>query len=127
MVRAKGIDRSILISDTVALAGMRPGSYEASIGGHVHLNASGKLTLGGTDLLAGSTVPLKDMVPRAMTMCGITLPQALRMAVRNPGRFIGRNHWLEIGTPADLICFTLTPDLQAMNIKAVMIRGNSLA
>jgi N-acetylglucosamine-6-phosphate deacetylase len=127
MVRAKGIDRSILISDTVALAGMRPGSYEASIGGHVHLNASGKLTLGGTDLLAGSTVPLKDMVPRAMTMCGITLPQALRMAVRNPGRFIGRNHWLEIGAPADLICFTLTPDLQAMNIKAVMIRGNSLA
>ena len=29
IIRAKGIERSILVSDTVALAGMPPGSYEA--------------------------------------------------------------------------------------------------
>jgi N-acetylglucosamine-6-phosphate deacetylase len=127
MVRAKGLDRSILISDTVALAGMPRGSYDTPIGGRVHLDGNGKLTLGDTELLAGSAVPLKDMVPRAMALCGITLPEALRMANSNPGRFIGRKCRLEIGAPADLICFSLTSDLQAMNIKAVMIRGNSLA
>ncbi len=126
MVRAKGIDRSILISDTVALAGMPTGSYDTPVGGRVHLDAIGKLTLGDTELLAGSAVPLKDMVPRAMAMCGITLPEALRMAGSNPGSFIGRNGRLEIGAPANLICFTLAPDLQAMNIKTVLIRGNSL-
>jgi N-acetylglucosamine-6-phosphate deacetylase len=126
MVRAKGIDRSILVSDAVALAGMPSGSYDTPIGGRVHLDANGKLTLGDTEFLAGSAVPLKDMVPRAMAMCGITLSQALRMASSNPGSFIGMNCLIENGAPADLICFTLSPDLKAMNIKTVMIRGESL-
>jgi N-acetylglucosamine-6-phosphate deacetylase len=39
MVRAKGFDRCILVSDTVALAGMPPGTDTTRVGGRVELHA----------------------------------------------------------------------------------------
>lgn len=57
MVRAKGIGRSILVSDAVALAGLRPGTYDAPIGGKVELRSDGRLGLLGTERLAGAVLP----------------------------------------------------------------------
>ena len=89
MVRAKGVERSILISDAVALAGMPAGTYDAPVGGRVELQSNGRLNVAGTECLAGAAVPLKDGIARAMTMTGISLGDSVRMATENPGRFVG--------------------------------------
>jgi N-acetylglucosamine-6-phosphate deacetylase len=123
MVRTKGLDRCVLISDTVALAGMPPGVYTAPVGGRVELHANGRLSLAGTEFLAGAAIPLKDGVARAMSMMGSSLADSLRMATENPGRFVGGLGMLRIGAPADLVRFTIEGDGTALKIASVMVKG----
>jgi N-acetylglucosamine-6-phosphate deacetylase len=123
MVRAKGFDRCILVSDTVALAGMPPGTYTAPVGGRVELHANGRLSLAGTEFLAGAAVPLKDGVARAMSMLGSSLADGLRMATENPGRFVGGLGRLRIGAPADLVRFTIEPGGTVLKIASVIVKG----
>jgi len=123
IVRAKSISRSILISDSVALAGMPPGLYETAVGGRVELHPDGKLTMAEESLLAGATLPLKDALLKAMAMCDISLHEALPMATRNPGRFAGGRGKLCVGAPADIIRFTINSDHAALHLKTVMVQG----
>jgi N-acetylglucosamine-6-phosphate deacetylase len=123
MVRAKGADRCILVSDTVAVAGMPPGTYTAPVGGRVELHADGRLSLAGTEFLAGAAVPLKDGVARGMSMMGGSLADSLRMATENPGRWVGGLGMLKIGAPADLVRFTIEGGGSALNIASVMVKG----
>ncbi len=47
-VRAKGVERTILVSDAVSFAGLPPGIYDAFSGAQVELTAEGRLQLHGT-------------------------------------------------------------------------------
>lgn len=123
IVQAKGLDRCILVSDAVALAGMSPGTYTAPVGGRVKLHANGRLSIAGTEFLAGAAVPLKDGVARAMAMVGCPLADSLRMATENPGRVAGGLGVLTIGAPADLVRFTLDDGGTSLNILSVMVKG----
>jgi N-acetylglucosamine-6-phosphate deacetylase len=123
VLRAKGIARSILVSDSVALAGMPPGRYETPVGGTVELNDRGRLSLAGTEFLAGAALPLKDGVARAISCAGISLSESLRMATENPGRFVGGLGVLRVGAPADLVRFTVERDPATLRIETVMIKG----
>ncbi len=123
MVRAKGIGRSILVSDAVALAGMPAGIYDAPIGGRVELHSNGRLSLFGTEFLAGAALPLKDGVARAASMIGIPLGDCVRMATENPGRFAGGVGIMEVGAPADLIQFRMDRDERGLTIERVIVKG----
>jgi N-acetylglucosamine-6-phosphate deacetylase len=123
MVRAKGIGRSILVSDAVALGGMPAGIYDAPIGGKVELHSNGRLSLSGTEFLAGAVLPLKDGVARAMTMAGILLGEGVRMATANPGRFAGGAGIMEVGMPADLVRFSIEDGGMGLRIDRVLVRG----
>ena len=123
MVRAKGVDRCILISDTVALAGLPSGIYDASIGGRVELHSNGRLSLLGTEFLAGAVAPLKDGIARAMTMAEISLGDSIRMATVNPGRFAGGVGRLEVGMPANLVCFSVEGGGTSLRIERVIVAG----
>jgi N-acetylglucosamine-6-phosphate deacetylase len=123
MIRAKGVARSILVSDAVALAGMPPGQYETPVGGSVELNADGRLSLAGTEFLAGAALPLKDGVARAACFAGVSLSESLQMATRNPGRFTGGRGVLRVGAPADLIRFTLDREQATLQIETMMVKG----
>jgi N-acetylglucosamine-6-phosphate deacetylase len=123
MIRAKGVDRSILVSDAVALAGMPPGIYDTAVGGKVELHANGRLSLFGTEFLAGAARPLKDGVAHLVAGIGISLADTLRMATENPGRFVGDLGVLRVGAPADLICFTMEAGTGILSIDKVIARG----
>jgi N-acetylglucosamine-6-phosphate deacetylase len=123
MVRAKGIERSILVSDSVALAGMPAGIYDTPVGGRVELNSNGRLCLLGTECLAGAAIPLKDGIARAMTMTGISLGDSVRMATENPGRFAGGVGIIRIGMPADLVCFRIKSGGDELCIEKVIAKG----
>lgn len=122
MLRTKGIERSILVSDAVALAGMPPGIYDAAVGGKVELHGNGRLSLAGTEFLAGAARPLKDGVAHLVSM-GVSLYESLRMATENPGTFVGGIGALRVGAPADLIRFTLKPAASTLAIDRVIARG----
>lgn len=126
MLRAKGLDRSILVSDTVALAGMAPGFYEQQIGGQVEVSRGGRINIAGTPYLAGASLPLSAAVALASTMAGISLADALQLATRNPGRFVGARGRLEVGARADLIRFEWREGDAAIQVRETWLGGKKV-
>ena len=107
MIRAKGLGRVVLVSDSVALGGLPPGEYEQPVGGRVRLEPSGRLGVVGTPYLAGAARPLAAGVMTAMRDGGLTLEEALRLATSHPGRLLDGRGVLAVGSRADLIRFRL--------------------
>jgi N-acetylglucosamine-6-phosphate deacetylase len=125
MLRSKGLDRVIITSDAVALAGMPPGLYSTPVGGQVELTEDGRLCLPGTRLLAGSVTPLKDAVA-LVANTQLSLADALRLATENPARILGRTSGLKAGASADLIRFKWQPGAE-LRIETVLLQGTSVA
>jgi len=123
MIRAKGLDRSILVSDTAALGGMPPGAYETPVGGRVVLSDTGRLGLADSPYLAGAATPLKDSVARAARDARLTLAEALQLAAANPARIAGGGGVLAVGAPADLIRFDWQPGDDALRLDTVLFGG----
>jgi N-acetylglucosamine-6-phosphate deacetylase len=89
VLRAKGIERSILVSDAVSVAGLPPGRYQLFDGAEVELFASGRLALAGTPYLAGAVTALPTCLANAVRHADITLSDAVRMVTTNPSRLLG--------------------------------------
>jgi N-acetylglucosamine-6-phosphate deacetylase len=88
-LRAKGISRCILISDSVALARLTQGVYKSEVGGEVELSANGRVNVAGTSYLAGSASSLKDCLEITLSATGCSLKQAVTMVTKNPRRVMG--------------------------------------
>ncbi|WP_329244712.1 amidohydrolase family protein [Actinoallomurus sp. NBC_01490] len=123
MLRAKGIERSHLVSDTTALGGMPAGRYRTAVGGDVELSEDGRLSYVGTPYLAGASRSLADGVATAISMGDLTLSTALRLATANPGRFAGGRGVLRPGAPADLITFAWRPGDTTLDVRTVVVAG----
>ena len=113
-IRAKTVERSLLVTDAATPAGAAPGRYY--LGGQpVDLTVEGRVVLAGTDRLAGSALHMHRGVENLMRLAGLSLADAVRMATVNPGRagkVPGRAHGLIPGAPADIAQFRLTPSGQ---------------
>ena len=127
MLRAKGLDRAHLVSDSTALGGMPPGRYRTPVGGEVELSPDGRLSYVGTPYLAGASRTLADGVATAVAMAGLPLAAALRLATANPGRFAGGRGTLRPGAAADLITFAWQPGDRTLDMHAVVARGTQVA
>ncbi len=106
-LRVKG-RRAVLASDSVRLAGLPPGTYDAFATGRVVLTAEGRLHLErDPDLLAGSALPLVAGVSRlvASGLCG--LAEAWERASVLPAELLGipQAGGLAEGAPADIVVF----------------------
>jgi N-acetylglucosamine-6-phosphate deacetylase len=124
MVRAKGIKRSILVSDAVALGGMPPGLYEQPVGGRVELTSDGRLGVAGTPYLAGAARPLADGVAFAAGIAAFGLATALTMATANPGRLTSGRGQIRMSGAADLIRFRWAPGDHTLRIEDVTSSGD---
>jgi N-acetylglucosamine-6-phosphate deacetylase len=106
-LRAKGIERSVLITDAVMPAGCAPGDYMLGEV-EVELRAGGVVTLRGGDRLAGSALRMDRGIENLMRLAGLSLVEALTLATRNPAR-VGRIHHrqrgLQAGERADVVEF----------------------
>ena len=123
MLRAKGLERSYLVSDTAALAGMPPGVYDQPIGGRVEVGSDGRLSVAGTPYLAGAGRPLCEDVALAIRMADLTLADGVRLATVNPGRFVGGRGRLAVGEMADLILFDWEKDAASLTIRETYVAG----
>ena len=123
MLRAKTLERSILVSDAAALGGQKPGRYKSPIGGEVEVSPDGRLGVAGTPYLAGAGHLLDRNIAHAIEAAGISLADSLALATRNPGRFVGGRGVLAPGARADVTLFSWQPGDAALTIVDVFVGG----
>jgi N-acetylglucosamine-6-phosphate deacetylase len=88
MVRAKGVDRTILVTDAIAAAGCAPGSY--TIGGvDCALDEDGRVSMPGTPYLAGSSLTLDRAIENTVRFTGLSIDDVIPMATTIPARWLG--------------------------------------
>jgi N-acetylglucosamine-6-phosphate deacetylase len=106
-LRAKGLERALLVTDAVMPAGCAPGKYKLGEV-DVELHADGSVRLAGGTRLAGSALRMDRALQNVMRMAGLNLRDAISLATRNParvGRIASRQRGLNPGERADLVRF----------------------
>jgi N-acetylglucosamine-6-phosphate deacetylase len=102
VTRVKPVDRLLLVSDAVPLAGTGDGRGRI---GSLPVDVNGwRCTVVGTETLAGSVIAL-DTAVRNVVATGIPLPAAVAAASRNPLTLLGITDRgrIEVGQRADLV------------------------
>ncbi len=84
-LRAKGIERSVLVTDASAPAGAAPGRYYLGEQA-VDLTEDNRVVLAGAQKLAGSALRMDRAVENAIRMTGVSLADAVRMATVNAAK-----------------------------------------
>jgi N-acetylglucosamine-6-phosphate deacetylase len=106
-LRAKGLERAILVTDAVMPAGCAPGPYKLGEV-DVELHSDGSVRLTGGTRLAGSALRMDRALQNVMRTAGLGLREAIPMITRNPariGRIASRQRGLNPGERADLVRF----------------------
>jgi len=87
-VRAKGLSRTILVTDATAAAAAAPGSYKL---GSVAIKGqeNGYVSTAGSAYLAGSALTMDRAVANVARVCGLALEDVLPMATTNAARALG--------------------------------------
>ena len=128
-LRAKGIERSVLITDAVPPAGCAPGPY--TLGEiAVELLPDDRVVLRGTSRLAGSSLRMDRGVENLMRIAGLGLRDAITMATRNParvGRIPGRQRGLSPGERADLVRFEFDSQTKSIRVLETWFEGTLAA
>lgn len=106
-LRAKGVERSILITDAVMPAMCAPGPYRLGEV-EVELKEDDRVVLRSGTRLAGSSLRMDRAISNVMRVAGLTLTEAIAMATVNParvGRIAGRLRGLRPGDRSDVVRF----------------------
>jgi N-acetylglucosamine-6-phosphate deacetylase len=127
-VRAKGVERSVLVTDAVMPAMCEPGFYNLGQV-DVELRANGSVVLRGGDRLAGSALRMDHAIGNTVRMTGLSLSEALTMATTNAaraGRVAGRLRGIVPGEKADLVRFVWDSSAHVLEIKETIVAGTSV-
>lgn len=88
-IKSKGVDRIVLISDSMCAAGLADGPYRL---GQLSVEVSDGIAKTESGSLAGSTLRLMDAVKRVAGFEGLCLSSAAKMASLNPATVLGLGH-----------------------------------
>lgn len=124
-LRAKGIERSVLVTDAAPPAGAQPGRYRLGEQ-EVDLTADGRVVLAGQDRLAGSALRMDRAIGNVMRIAGLSLADALRMATTNAaraGKVPRRAMGLAAGERADLVEFRFDPAILRVEVVSTWVSG----
>lgn len=127
-VRAKGVERSVLVTDAVMPAMCQPGPYRLGQV-EVELRSNGSVVMPGTARLAGSALRMDYAIGNAVRMGHIGLRDALTMATTNParaGRIAGRQRGLTTGEKADLVKFRWDETASRLTVLETVVSGTKV-
>lgn len=111
MVRAKGPERTILVTDAIAAAGCAPGPY--AIGDiQCSLGEDGRVSLPGTPYLAGSSLTLDRAIAHTVRATGLSIDEVIPMASTIPARYLDT-------TTAGSVTADWDADTGELNIRSV--------
>lgn len=124
-LRAKGIERSILVTDAVMPAACEPGDYRLGEV-EVELHRDGSVRLRGGTRLAGSALTMDRAVSNAMRLAGLSLRQAIVMATINParvGRIGSRHRGIAVADRADIVVFDFDKETGEIRVRETYVSG----
>ena len=124
-LRAKGLERSVLVTDASTPAAAKPGRY--TLGEQlVDLTSDNRVVLAGQDKLAGSALRMDHGVENLMKLAGLSLPDAVTMATTNAARVggvPGRKNGLAPGDRADFVLFRFDAANRKIDVEATYVSG----
>jgi N-acetylglucosamine-6-phosphate deacetylase len=125
-LKAKGLERAILVTDAMSAAGMPDGDYKL---GDLTVNvANGRAQLAddlanGTQTLAGSVLTMDRAVANLQRFTAVGLADAARLASYTPAAMLGLSELMRLapGTPANLNRFDANDRLIATCIRGELV------
>jgi N-acetylglucosamine-6-phosphate deacetylase len=125
-LKAKGLERAILVTDAMSAAGMPDGDYKL---GDLTVNvANGRAQLAddlanGTQTLAGSVLTMDRAVANLQRFTAVGLADATRLASYTPAAMLGLSELMRLapGTPANLNRFDANGRLVATCIRGELV------
>ncbi len=127
-LRAKGTQRSVLVTDAAMPAGCAPGRYKLGEQ-EVDLTADNRVMLAGQTRLAGSALRMDRGIENLMRLGGLGFADAVRMATVNPALVAGiegRQAGLAAGELGDLVCLRYIPKSRGIIIDSTWIGGKQV-
>jgi N-acetylglucosamine-6-phosphate deacetylase len=124
-LRAKTVERSILVTDAAAPAGAAPGRYQLGEQPVDYL-PDGRVVLAGSEKLAGSSLRMDRGVENLMRLGGLSLRDAFKTATVNPARvtrIANRQQGLKEGERADFILFNYDEEAGKIEVEATYVDG----
>lgn len=117
LLRTKGKDKLILITDSIEAAGLPDGTYKLGNQPVYVKNGEARLANGA---LAGSIANMNDCVRNAYRHLGLTLNEAVNLASYNPAQSLNEDLLgeIKVGNYADIIFFD-----EDIRIQQTMIKG----
>lgn len=89
-IRAKTVSKTIVVSDSIHLAGLPPGTYDFA-GAKVNLAASGRISFADTPYLAGSSANMVQCMNHLASLKLLTEKELWQVGRDNPMRYLGKN------------------------------------
>ena len=115
-LKAKGIERAVLITDATAAAGMPDGTYQL---GPIQVEVKdGRCMVG--DQLAGSVLTMDRAVRNVTKFAGWSLLHAVRLATLNPAVAVGLGNRGRLATGAEADLVVLSPNGE---VKRTIVHG----
>jgi N-acetylglucosamine-6-phosphate deacetylase len=127
-VRAKGVERAVLVTDAVMPAMCSPGPYKLGEV-DVELRPNGSVVMKGEDRLAGSALRMDHAIGNAVRMGRLSLREAITMATVNAaraGRIAGRQRGLAVGEKADLVRFEWDEPASLLTVTETVVAGKTV-
>lgn len=124
-LRAKTIERSILVTDAAAPAGAAPGRYKLGEQ-EVDNLPDGRVVLADSEKLAGSSLRMDRGVENLMRLAGLSLRDSIQMATVNPARVTNipnRQKGLVEGDRADFVVFRYDEETGKIAIEETYVDG----
>lgn len=118
IIRVKGFDNVVLVTDSMRGAGMPegPSILGGLADGQACIIEDGVAKLMDRSGFAGSVCTTDRLIRTMTTLAGVTVEQAVKMASYNPARVMGiadRKGSLEVGKDADIVIFNDNVDVAA--------------
>ncbi len=127
-VRAKGVERAVLVTDAVMPAMCEPGYYKLGQV-EVELRSDGSVVIRGETRLAGSALRMDHAIGNSVRLGRISLREAIVMATGNParvGRIPGRQRGLAPGEKADLVLFQWNEPSNSLRVLETIVAGTTV-
>lgn len=121
LLKTKGLDRVVAITDSIMAAGLPDGCYTLGINDVVVKDGDAKLA--DSDVRAGSTLKMGDSLKNLLRFTGLSLEKLVPIYTENPARLVNifdRKGSIEEGKDADLVVLD-----KEYNITKVYTGGNS--
>lgn len=120
-IRAKGIDRSFLVTDAVMPAMCAPGPYQLGQLA-VELLADGRVVLRGNTRLAGSGLSMDRAVANCVRLAGLSLADAVRLATANPAHAAR----IDLANAADFVLFDWNEAAHSLTVRETVVGGRTV-